>query len=132
MYNPNQINNISEIKQPYSFSDIECLYHTGRSIYISGSGRNKVTTYRSGVATNIGDIVSDVWIEAMEHLIKESNEESIYHALKEYCKDTCAWLHTEKELHMYTLELHSSRIFENKDWVGYTDFKTKYMKELEG
>ena len=65
----------------------------------------------------------------MEMLIKESGEEAILAALKNYIRDHHHWIRTEKEVHKEALKLHSMRIFNQTTWSGYELFRNEYLKE---
>ena len=122
-----EINNLNQLPNDYTFEDISCQYSTGRSIYLRGTGRNKEYEYRNGVMTKLGDIEQEVWKEAVKYLIDKTGELEVYCALKAWTRDNCAWLHNEKQLEEYTLEIHSSRTFENKEWKSYKDFYQNYL-----
>lgn len=57
------------------FEDLRKRYGTGRSYTISGSGKNRVTGYRTGVMTNIGDIEVSQWERLVHELISRNQEE---------------------------------------------------------
>ena len=60
------------------FEDLRKRYGTGRSYTISGSGKNRVTGYRTGVMTNIGDIEVSQWERLVHELISRNQEEELY------------------------------------------------------
>ena len=68
-------------------SDIRIMFGTGKSIILSGSGRNKKTGCRVGFQTKIGDIQKDIWVKLAEQLIQRTGEENILERLIEYVKD---------------------------------------------
>lgn len=109
-----------------TFSDLRHHFGTGRAFIKSGSGRDAVYGYRCGVMTDIGDIEESEWMQLMMDLIKRSGEEDLQMQLRQWAKDRCAWLHTKKEIELYALELHSSRIFDNPKWVDFELFNTVY------
>lgn len=109
-----------------TFADLRFHFGTGRSFIKSGSGRDAVYGYRHGVMTDVGDIEESEWIELMMDLIKRSGEEGIQEQLRHWAKEHCAWLHSKKEVELYALELHSSRIFDNPQWVDYELFNHEY------
>lgn len=105
-----------------TFENLQYLYETGRSYTISGSGKNRVTGYRSGVQTEIGDLEISEWKDLMQKLICESGEDQIQQCLLSWVKENCPWLHNKSEQEMEALVLHSMRIFEDKEWAGYEGF----------
>lgn len=98
---------------------------TGRSIHVSGTGRDKKYIYRSGCMTSIGDLLEQDWIALAQYIIERDGEQELYQHLVEYSR-SCAWLHSKSEREQYALELHMSRIFDAKDWVGYQEFNKTY------
>ena len=45
-----------QLADSVTFEDLSVHFFTGRSILLSGSGRDKKYSYRSGVMTDVGDI----------------------------------------------------------------------------
>ena len=96
-------------------------YHTGRSYTISGYGRDRKLGYRTGIATDIGDIEISVWIHAIKSLIVQHGEQKIFEQLHQWCKNHNYTNATPKEVEKEALILHSMRMFENEKWVGYSE-----------
>lgn len=115
-----------------TFADLRLHFSTGRSFIKSGSGRDAVYGYRHGVMTDVGDIEESARAQLMMDLIKRSGEEGIQMQLRLWAKENCAWLHSKKEIEMYALELHSSRIFDNPQWVDYDLFNREYRPKAAG
>lgn len=109
--------------------DLRVHYGTGRGIHVSGSGRNRITKYRVGFQTNIGDIEVSVWMDLMRGLISRLGETEIQDHLRRWAKDNCAWLHTPAQIEAYALELHAARIFENPNWCGFAEFSVRQGNE---
>lgn len=116
------IDSLQDIPAGAGFSDLRCHFETGRSILISGSGRDKRFGYRSGIETDIGDIEISVWREAVSQLIDRDGERPIYQALLSYVADEYPWWHTNQERELEVLNLHCCRIFENPHWVDHNLF----------
>ena len=55
------MDNIGSTNHELTFADLHVHYYTGRSYLVSGEGRNKVVSYRSGVMTDIGDLTDAEW-----------------------------------------------------------------------
>lgn len=110
----------------YNIHELTCNqlrvhYRTGSAIHISGTGRDKKYSYRKGCMTDIGDILEDDWFALARFIIERDGEQDLYDGLVEYAK-SCAWLHSKSECEEYALQLHMSRIFDDKNWVGYEKF----------
>ena len=112
-----------------SFSDLQFRYATGRAIRRASDTGNKATGYRQGVMTRIGDLELSVWEMLIKDLIKRSGEEKLLLSLIEWVSESCPWLRGMNEISLYALELHSSRIFDNPNWIAYREFNQKYRKD---
>ena len=111
-----------------TFEDVNLHYGTGRSI-THGSGRDRTHTYRSGVATNVGDIEEGVWREVIKRLIVRNNEQALYSALKKWCNETDdGQTHRQKEHD--ALQLHAARIFDNPRWVDFIPFNKRFRPKI--
>lgn len=113
----------------YTFHDLRHKYHTGRAYIISGSGRDKKMGYRHGVMCEIGDIEESKWVELMQDLITRYGEQELHQHLVEWVENY-PWNYTKYQIKMYALELHSSRIFDNEEWVNFIQFNQKYRPEI--
>ena len=116
--------------ETYNIQELTCEqlrihFGTGRSIYVSGTGRDKKFIYRSGCMTDIGDILEADWFALARYIIERDGEQVLYEGLVEYAK-TCAWLHSKVEREEYALQLHMSRMFDEVEWVGYQEFNNKH------
>ena len=110
--------------------DLRVHFRTGRNIHISGSGRNRISKYRTGVLTNIGDIDIAVWTDLMRRLIARLGETELQEQLQQWVKENCAWVHTVEQVEQYSLELHAARVFDDPTWISYTDFNRRYRPDL--
>ena len=110
--------------------DLRVHFGTGQAVRISGSGRNRISKYRTGVQTNIGDMETSVWMDLMRHLIARLGETELQEHLRQWVKENCAWIHTSEEVEQHSLELHAARIFDNPAWTGYMDFNRRYRPNL--
>lgn len=120
--------NSEPIKVPegLSYEDIRLRYHTGKFVRDMGSQDKRAGKYRCGVMTKIGDIEAKEWIRYAEELIRRNNDEEKFKHLKNWYRETTAWLHDEKELHRYTLECFVARIYDDPNWVDYVAFNERY------
>ena len=82
--------------------------------------------------TELGDVEKSVWREAMLRLIDRSGERKLFELLTDFVLGLGwfnNWSRTSmKDAEMYALQLHSSRIFENEEWVSYQDFRLKMIE----
>ncbi len=115
--------------QELTCEQIRIHFGTGRSILVSGTGRDKKYTYRSGCMTDIGDILDADWFALARFIIERDGEQDLYNGLVEYVNG-CAWLRSKSEREEYALDLHMSRIFDNQDWVGYLEFNKKHRPHV--
>lgn len=97
------------------FEDLRKRYGTGRSYTISGSGKNRVTGYRTGVMTNIGDIEVSQWERLVHELISRNQEEELYAHLCQWIKETALWLHGKHEIEQSPKEYSCSEIDQKKE-----------------
>lgn len=116
--------------QKLTFAQIRVRFHTGRAFIISGTGRDRKYGYRQGCMTEIGDIELSQWTELIQYLIERDGEQQLQKNLLSWVKETCLWLHTQKEREDYSLSLHASRIFDCKEWVDYVEFNKLYRPEV--
>lgn len=59
------------------FSDLRVHYGTGRSIHVSGTGRDKKFRYRCGAMTDLGDLEISEWKSLLNALIEYHGEKEI-------------------------------------------------------
>ena len=112
-----------------NFADLRVRYGTGRCYTISGTGRNRVTGYRTGMMCKVGDIEVSEWCQMMRDLIESSGEEMLFSQLLSFVKEAYPYCRTKSERELEALKLHASRIFDNELWVGYVKFNQLYRPE---
>ena len=116
---------VAELK----IEDIRFMYGTGRAIYISGTGRDKVYDYRNGCMTKIGDIEEGEWLSLMRFLIERDGEQELFKQLltweteNDFCDSDKQTL--ERDTHIK----HSMRIFDDVKWVDYVRFNQRFHPE---
>ena len=108
-----------------SFEDLHFRYATGVAIKSVGDKGSKASGYRHGVMTSLGDLEIPLWESLIRDLIHRSGEDDLLSALTNWAENT-PWLRSRREVELYALELHSSRIFDNPKWVAYEEFNKKY------
>ena len=115
-----------QLADSVTFEDLRVHFFTGKAVLLSGSGRDKKYTYRSGVMTDVGDIELSRWREIVHSLIDKAHEQKLHEQLLKWVKDCCPFQHTKEEIETYALELHASRIFDNPQWAAYDVFNQRY------
>lgn len=100
--------------QELTCEQIRIHFGTGRSILVSGTGRDKKYTYRSGCMTDIGDILDADWFALARFIIERDGEQDLYNGLVEYVNG-CAWLRSKSEREEYALDLHMARAILNNN-----------------
>lgn len=119
-----------ENQKMITFADIRPMYGTGRSIWVSGTGRDKKFRYRNGIMTPSGDIEESEWQTLAKDLISQQNEDELHQQLCEWLKENTPWPQTKAEMQVHALELHVSRIFDNPQWVDFIPFNRMYRPEV--
>ncbi len=109
-----------------TFEDLAVQYNTGRGVTI-GKGKDIVRSFRVGVMTKAGDLELSEWAERVKELIQQEGEQKLFDALHEWVS-MYPFLHGKKNVELYALELHASRIFDNPAWVDYQAFNEKYHR----
>lgn len=112
------------------FSDLQVHYGTGRSIHVSGTGRDKKFRYRYGAMTDLGYLEISEWKSLLNALIEHHGEQEIQLQLRQWSEAECSWLHSNDDVEEYALSLHAARIFEDSAWVGYVPFNRQYRPEI--
>ena len=113
-----------------NFSDLKIQHFTGRSILISGTGRNKQYQYRNGCMTALGDLEISEWREMIIELIAYRNEQELQKQLYEWCAEHTPWLHEKSEITDYALECHAARLFDDPLWADFIPFNRKYRPNI--
>lgn len=116
---------VAELK----IEDVRFMYGTGRAIYISGTGRDKVYDYRNGCMTKIGDIEEGEWISLMKFLIARDVEQDLFNQLLAWETEHNFCDSDKKTLERDTLIRHSMRLFDNVKWVDFVRFNQRYRPE---
>lgn len=110
------------------FSNICCRYRTGVDT-TTGSGVYKKHSYRHGVMTKLGDIEITVWTKIVEQLIEKNDEKWLFDVLVRWETKGDYINRTRKELWYLVLELYTSRIFDNPEWIDFISFNRKYRPD---
>ena len=81
-----------------SFADLRCRFQTDRSYVVSGTGRNRIYGYRTGVMCQLGDIERSDWIQIVKDMIRRSGEQKLYEQLLQHLNDHNYAKETKEEL----------------------------------
>ena len=108
--------------------ELRVMHYTGRSVSC-GYGRDKATSYRSGVQTELGDIELSQWRALMWDIIRRSGELELLEQLTEWELETTPWIHTREEAEQRALEAFTNRWFDNPSHRDFTAFNQKYRPE---
>ena len=108
-----------------TFEDLCPHYGTGRSMF-TGRDRygGKMYSYRSGIATNMGDVEISVWKKLAIRLIERAGETELFSSLKNFQDENRCGSNSDFEQHV--LELHIRRVFDDPAWVGFVKFNKLY------
>ena len=117
------INDLSEID--LANVPLSQLQHRGGTYHCA----KKRERGRIGVQTDLGDILESVWREAVERVALRDYESWLVDALEEW-STKLAFIASRGEARKYALELYSSGIFDNKQWVDYIAFNRKYRPDV--
>ena len=113
-----------------TFEDLRPHFGTGRAYVISGTGRDRVYGYRTGIRCNAGDIEVSEWREKVKELIESHGEQELFRQLLTHLKETNYTKASKAVLEQETLELHASRIFDNPLWVDFVPFNQRFRPEV--
>lgn len=119
----------SESALALTAEDLGVMHYTGRSI-TKGYGRDKTSTYRSGIQTKLGDIEQSQWQALMRDIIRRNGELELLDALIAWELEHTPWVHTQKEAEQRALESFTSRSFDNPNWSDYEAFNRKHRPDI--
>ena len=61
--------------------NLRYMYGTGQEIASKNSQGNKVSHYRTGVQTAMGDMEVSLWMELVQKLVEKENDQEIFEQL---------------------------------------------------
>ena len=127
-----KIDSITQIEPKQITRDnLRLHYGTGQEIVTKNSQGNKTSQYRSGVQTNLGDIEQSVWMELVQILIEQENDQEIFEQLLEWEKDNNhIEARTKNDFLREAMQSYTYRIYDNKAWWDYVRFNIKYRPEI--
>ena len=111
--------------------NLRYMYGTGQEIASKNSQGNKVSHYRTGVQTALGDVEISLWMELVQKLIEKENDQEIFGQLLAWEKaDNCIPSKTSNDLLREAMQSYTYRIYDNKGWWDYVRFNMKYRPEI--
>lgn len=108
--------------------DYQIKIRVGRS---EGTGEYEITKrgtrreklrYAERYETPAGSFLPEEWKKRAMAAIEAEGEIDLLGEIKAYCKEHCAWLHTEKELEEYAIDCICSRAY--RYWEDFKNTET--------
>lgn len=112
-----------------TFEDIQWQYGVFRC-NSTGAGRDKKYFPWRGAKTNLGEIEERNWRRLAEAAIEHAGETDLLKQLIQWCSEHNFTGASAAEIRREALQLHTSRIFDNPQWVGYLPFNKRYRPEI--
>lgn len=112
-----------------TFEDLQWQYGVFRC-NSTGAGRDKKHFPWHGVKTRMGEIEEREWCQLAEALIDRAGETDLLKQLIQWCAEHNFTGDSAAEIRREALQLHTSRIFDNPQWVGYLPFNKRYRPEI--
>ena len=111
--------------------NLRYMYGTGQELVSKNSQGNKVSRYRIGVETALGDIEVSLWMELVQKLIEKENDQEIFEQLLEWETDNNhIESNTKNDILRGALQSYTYRIYDKKGWWDYVRFNMKYRPEI--
>jgi hypothetical protein len=85
--------------------------------------KRAVNKFREFYQTDLGELTPEKWKEALMKAIVNDKELDTLEAIKEHCRENCMWLHSDKEVEEYAMEILAGRVFlcGNENWKDVAD-----------
>ena len=113
-----------------TWEDLRIQYRTGRSQTVSGTGRSRITAYRTGVMCRAGDLEQEHWCALVKELIAREKEQELYMHLLEFMEKVDHVRKNSQEKELSALSLHTARIFDDEKWIYYIRFNRMFRPQL--
>lgn len=127
-----KIDNITQIDpSQITRENLILMYGTGQGFSCKNSQGNNVSHYRVGVQTVLGDIEVSLWMDLVQKLIEQENDQGIFEQLLEWEKDNNhIGSMTKNNLLREAMQSYVYRIYDNKAWWDYVRFNMKYRPQI--
>lgn len=122
------IDNITQVDPTQiTRENLRYMHGIGQEIASKNSQGNKISRYRVGVQTPLGDIEVSLWMELVQKLIEQENDQEIFNQLLEWGRDNnYIQSKTKNDLLRDAMQSYTYRIYDNKGWWDYVRFNRKY------
>ena len=96
----------------------------------TGAGRDKKYFPWRGAKTKLGEFEERNWCQLAEAVIEHAGETDLLKQLIQWCSEHNYTGASAAEIRREALQLHTRRIFDNPQWVGYLPFNKRYRPEI--
>lgn len=103
--------------------DYKILLRTGQAMPTGRYEKTRIGTMRQitefveTYKTPSGELRKNEWYEKLHMAIIEEGETELFMKIKEHCREQCAWLHSEREIEEYSMEILAGRNY--KAWKEF-------------
>lgn len=127
-----KIDNITQIDPSRITRDnLRFMHGTGQGSSYKNSQGYKISSYRVGIQTAIGDIEVSLWMELVQKVIEQENDQEIFGQLLEWEKDNNhIGSNTKTDILQSAMQSYTYRIYDNKAWWDYVRFNRKYRPDV--
>lgn len=112
-----------ENRNELTLEDLDIRYHTGRAI-VSGAGRARKVSYRTGYACAIGDVKDTVWTKLAEETVERILGAGFLERTEVFVRQT--GLPTERRsnasVHQAALEICTAQLWKSPRWLHFEQF----------
>ncbi len=112
-----------ESRENLTLEDLDIQYHTGCAI-VSGTGRDRNISYRTGYACTIGDVKDSVWTKLAEETVERILGAGFLERTEAFVRQ--AGLPTERRsnasVHQAALEICTAQLWKSPRWLHFEQF----------
>lgn len=112
-----------ENRENLTLEDLGIEYHTGRAV-VSGTGRDRKVSYRTGYACTIGDVKDTVWAKLAEETVDRILGAGFLERTEAFVRQTS--LPTERRsnasVHQAALEICTAQLWKSPKWLHFEQF----------
>lgn len=118
-----------ENRENLTLEDLDIEHHTGRAV-VSGTGRDRKVSYRTGYACAIGDVKDTVWMELAEETVERILSADFLERTEAFVRRT--GLPTERRsstsVHQAALEICTAQLWKSSKWLHFEKFADEVIK----
>lgn len=119
------IDNLDDVekRENITLEDLDIQYHTGRAI-VSGTGRDRKVSYRTGYACTIGDVKDTVWIKLAEETVERILSADFLERTEAFVRRTGlpAERRSNTSVHQAALEICTAQLWKSSKWLHFEQF----------